>query len=567
MRKLSKKKPLTKSRRARRLVFLVLLGIVLLGIVGLVSRSVLQAPVQEGTSEIAQTNNLPSASARRFSNAATNTDKPGNPSAESSEKGDSRPGPATSQPGETDSDELPFDRQEALAISGTVMDDGGTLLPNILVMARPANQPGSNQDSTQISSGVITQVTDQLGGFTFSDLDEGEYELAVEQDEQHYPALQRVRAGVANAELVLQRIRSVTVYGIVSDETGNPLEGVRIQILGENALVRSDPTGAYSIQAGPSKAGQAPVIDFSLRDYRETRERVEGALNTETDEVQLNVKMERDSNASKVAVSGRVSGPTGEPVDGAGVWLSSSQLQTVESTRSSTSGEYRFNSIETGDAYVLGVDPVEGYTAFRSDPLSIGPGDFYYDVTLDAAGFSNLSGTVTDLNGSPLRNFTLWLRSIDVASHPSIPVQTDGAGGFRLENIPAGAIELETRSQPWLDVTGIVLAPGQSRHVNLPLDWGRNWLLGQVVDDKGEPVSRAQVILRWTQNYFDFRSESRREVMSDQQGYFALSNLDAQEYILTVQAAGYESFRVQYQPAISGPELLVTLPRRVSMGQ
>ena len=72
MRKLSKKKPLTKSRRARRLVFLVLLGIVLLGIVGLVSRSVLQAPVQEGTSEIAQTNNLPSASARRFSNAATN---------------------------------------------------------------------------------------------------------------------------------------------------------------------------------------------------------------------------------------------------------------------------------------------------------------------------------------------------------------------------------------------------------------------------------------------------------------------------------------------------------------
>lgn len=257
----------------------------------------------------------------------------------------------------------------------------------------------------------------------------------------------------------------------------------------------------------------------------------------------------------------------GEPVDGAGVWLSSSRLQTVESTTSSNSGEYRFNSIEAGDAYTLGVDPGEGYAAHRSGSLSIGPGDFYYDVTLDAAGFSNMSGIVTDLNGSPLRNFTLWLRSIDVASHPLIPVQTDGAGGFRLEQIPAGAIELETRSQPWLEVNGIVLAPGQSRHVNLPLDWGRNWLLGQVVNDKGDPVARAQVILRWTQDYFDFRSESRREVMSDQEGYFALSNLDAQEYILTVQAAGYESFRVQYQPAISGPELLVTLPRRVSIGQ
>jgi hypothetical protein len=99
------------------------------------------------------------------------------------------------------------------------------------------------------------------------------------------------------------------------------------------------------------------------------------------------------------------------------------------------------------------------------------------------------------------------------------------------------------------------------------LDWGQNWLLGQVVDDQGNPVSRAQVVLRWSRNYLDVSSESRREVMTDQGGFFALSNLDAQDYILTVQATGYLSSRVQYRRGQSEEEVRVTLQRSSSMNE
>ncbi|MGA9574742.1 MAG: carboxypeptidase regulatory-like domain-containing protein, partial [Lysobacterales bacterium] len=396
---------------------------------------------------------------------------------------------------------------------------------------------------------------------------EGEFELAVSERDQHHPARLRVRAGVSNAELVLQRIRSVSVYGVITDDVGNPLEGVGVRALGSKLQVRSDISGQYEIQTSPSKAGQAPVLDFSMKDYQDSRQRVEGAMDSKADKVRLDVELQWESKASKVAVSGLVSGPTGEPVVGARVWLSSPEFHAYEKTMSNTLGEYRFNSVKVGDAYTLGVEPQDEYAAFKSDLFSVGPDDLGYDVKLEAAEFSNLSGTVTDLSGAPLRDFTLWARSMDMGRNPLMPVHTDGAGQFRLERIPSGAIKLESRSQPWLEATGIVLRPGESRHVEVPLDWGQNWLLGQVVDDQGEPVSRAQIILRWTRNYFDVSSKSRREVMSDQLGYFTLSNLDAEDYTLTVQAAGYETSRSQYRPGQSESEIRVILPRRVSTSQ
>jgi protocatechuate 3,4-dioxygenase beta subunit len=523
--------------------------------------------VQEESNVSTQANISATSKNNRSSNAPSAPTETKEPTLEASEQAGSNHVPETPGVAGDEEDETISNEKTALTISGAVLDDSGMLLPNIIVIAIPALPSRTSQETTQSGNEVSAQITDHLGGFTFENLTEGEYELTVAQDEQHYPVTLRVRAGVANAELVLQRIRSIRIHGLITDEEGVSLEGVEVRILGADNKVLSGISGAYSILTGPGKAGQAPVIDFSLKDYRDSRQRVESALNPMSDEVELNVRMKRDSDTPKVVVSGQVSGPTGEVVSGVWVWLSSSELQTYERTRSSATGEYQFRTVEVGDAYVLGVDPGEEYAAFKSEFLSIGPGDLYYDVRLDAAGFSNLSGTVTDLGGKPLGNFTLWLRSIDVASHPMITIHTDGAGGFRLERVPSGSIKLESRSQPWLEASGIILRPGESRHVELPLDWGQDWLLGQVVDEAGEPVARAQVTLRWTRNYADISSKSRREVMSDQGGYFALSNLDAQEYVLTVNAAGYESYRVQYRPDQGGQEVLVKLPRRISMAQ
>lgn len=556
-----------KSSRSRRSKLHILVALILLGLIGLGSLQMVNRTGQDESNQFTQANVSATSTNSRSSNASSASTETTEPSPEASDKAGSDPAPTAPAEDESEQDEANSNEEAASTISGAVLDDSGMLLPNVIVIALPALPSGTGQEKAQSGSEVLAEITDHLGGFTFENLTEGEYELTVAQDEQHYPVTLRVRTGVANAELVLQRIRSIRVHGLITDEDGVSLEGVEVRILGADNKVRSGISGAYSILTGPGKAGQAPVIDFSLTDYRDSRQRVESALNPASDEVELNVRMKRDSETPKVVVSGQVSGPTGEVISGIRVWLSSSELQTYEKTRSSATGEYQFSTVEVGDAYVLGVDPGEEYAAFKSDFLSIGPGDLYYDIRLDATGFSNLSGTVTDLGGKPLGNFTLWLRSIDMASHPMTTVHTDGAGGFRLERVPSGTIKLESRSQPWLEASGIVLRPGESRHVELPLDWGQDWLLGQVVDEEGEPISRAQVTLRWTRNYADIISKSRREVMSDQGGYFALSNLDAQEYILTVDAAGYESYRVQYRPDQGGQEVLIKLPRRISMAQ
>lgn len=555
--------PAKPGHSGRRVLF-ILLSLVLLGVIGLGSLRMFQLSGQNEASAQAPGESSAAVFDDLSSDNDSSTAKTAITPLTATENEDTEPGPL-SGPKESESSENSDDGQTELAISGAVLDDSGILLPDISVTARPTRRPGKDQSANQISTGQLRQLTDRLGSFIFDNLAEGEYELAVAESEQYHPAKLRVRAGVANAELMLQRIRSVRVYGLITDDVGNPLEGVQVRALGSNLQVHSDVSGGYEIQTGPSKAGQVPVLDFSMKDYQDSRQRVEGASDSEDTEVELNVELEWESKASKVAVSGQIIGPTGEPVDGARVWLSSSEFQTYERTRSDALGEYQFKSVKVGDAYTLGVEPRHEYTAFKSDFLSIGPDDLNFDVSLDAAEFSDLSGTVTDLDGTPLSGFSLWARSMDMGHHPLIPVYTDGAGQFRLERIPSGAIKLESRSQPWLEATGIVLRPGESRQVEVPLDWGQNWLLGQVVDDQGDPVSRAQVVLRWTQNFLDVSSESRREVMSDQGGFFALSNLDAQDYILTVQATGYLSSRVQYRRGQSEEEVRVMLQRSSSI--
>lgn len=552
-----------KPGRYRRPVILVIFALVLLGAVGFGSLQLFEREGQDRPSNNIQTNISTIAQNSRLSKIESTPGDTKPSSLESTEITDSNDELDRSRTDESEAEEPLAEEQTALAISGAVLDDSGEPLPDILVMAQPTLHSGTNQSS----SGTAEQVTDRLGAFIFDKLAQGEYELRVAENEIYYPASLRVRAGVSNAEIVLQRIRSVRVYGIITDDVGNPIQGVKVRALGKRLKVYSDVSGAYEIQTGPSKPGQAPVLDFSMKDYQDSRHRVEGALNSKVEEVQLNVELEWESRASRVTVSGQVTGPTGDPVGGARLWLSASGFQSYDTTRSNALGEYQFKSVKKGDTYTLGVEPDKEYAAFKSGFLSIGPGDLVYDVKLDATEYSNLSGIVTDLDGTPLRGFSLWARSMDMGRHPLIPVYTDGTGQFQLEQIPSGAIKLESRSQPWLEATGIVLKPGESRYVEVPLDWGQNWLLGQVVDDQGAPVARAQLVLRWSRTYMDVNSESRREIMTDLEGYFAVSNLDAEDYTVIVQAAGFESSRVQYRRDQGDREIRITLLRRDSQTQ
>lgn len=447
-----------------------------------------------------------------------------------------------------------------LTISGAVLDDAGQLVQGAIVMAQAAAATGQQNAAPVARIGGLSRTTDRLGSFEFINLVEGEYELTAAKGEEYFPASLKVRAGMANAELILQRFRVIRVHGTISDDLGIPLDAVTVRTLGTHFNVQSDENGRYDTQTAPMRAGSPPVLEFNREGFQETRRRIEAALNSDLGEVQLDVQMEPDTDHPKVTVAGQVLGPLGESVPGVSVRLKSFQATQGYSASTDGSGEFSIPLVDEGEGYRLNVLSSEDYEAYESEIFSLGPQDAYFEIELDSAKSSSLSGTVTDLTGRPLSGFHLWLRGIGTSAQSPLLVQTDAAGRFRVEKLRAGEIRLESRSQPMLSASNIVLKPGVPKEVEVPLDWGADWLMGRVVDIKGEPVAGASIVVRWKELFGAIVSESRRDLRSDLGGNFSVSNLGADSYSLTVQAPGYQTFQGQHQLNGGGEELNIKLP-------
>jgi|GEM_PF-2063062 len=464
---------------------------------------------------------------------------------------------AESRPGEEDPAAESEPSDATLSIAGSVLDDRGTLLPGIAVSLAGVGDAETGPAGSQ--------ATDANGMFAFRSVREGEYVLSASPGQSYRPASIRVRAGVASAELRLQRIRSVQVLGLVSDPRGTPLDQVRVRVLGAPETVLSDADGVYEIEVDLLKAGQPPVLEFSRADFREQRQRVNAAVGSDAEATRLDVVMEPQD--LKVALSGRVVGPGEEPVPGARVWLSSPDPRSYRATIAGRFGDYRFEQVEAGEDYRAGVEATEGYQALVSEAFAVGPDDTVRDLSLLKSGEGVLSGTLVDPQGEVLSGFSMWLRDMGSSGGSPMPVRADGSGRFLVEAVPAGPVEIQTRSEPVLEASGITLSPGETRDVVVPLDWGPHWLFGQVVDGTGSPVGQARVVLQWRQQYADVYSTSRREVISDRLGYFTFANLGAGDHVLTVLAPGFQVARTVQATGRDGDQLQITLQPIGTPGQ
>jgi hypothetical protein len=445
-----------------------------------------------------------------------------------------------------DSDKEP---EKIAAIMGSVLDDGGEPLPNQVVSAQRLN-------STTVS-GQASAVTDRLGMFSFDALEGGEYLLQVAGDERFHPASLRVRTGTSAAEIYLQRKGRIEVTGRVTDQGQVPLAGVQVRSLGSQGQAVSDEAGRYRIEVEKLRAGAAPVLEFRLAGFRDARERIESTGGPASERLALDVILAERGDT--VSVSGWVSGPEGEPVADAGVWLSSSAPPANHRTRTDQYGAYEFKRVEGGEQYRLGVEPGGAeYHRYVSTPQRIGSQHVSHDVRLDKAGQAEFSGVLVDPRGNPLAGFGIWLRQLEAGAPVPVFVQTDSTGQFAPIRVRSGALKLESHSSPQLEAGGIRLEDGESRFMQIPLDWGQAWLTGQVVDERDQPVSQAEVVVQWRFSDFDVTSSSRRAVRADQAGFFSVANLGANAYHLTVSAPGFQTRRLNVSPTF-GDEILIPM--------
>lgn len=474
---------------------------------------------------------------RRAEPASAPPEPAPSPDASLSER--SRPGGPSGAYEEPEADE------KGLSIAGSVLDDSGVPLPGTAVHARGTG---------------LTAITDPLGMFLFEGLETGEYLLSINETARHHGTRRSVLAGAEAADLHLQRKGNIKIHGRVVDFNGQPVANATVRALGNREQHVTDASGIYEIQAELTRAGTQPVLDFTHPDYRDVRERV--TLNPDDLFAPVQVDVVMDSEHEKVPVLGWVGGPHGEAVAGAKVSLSSQQPRAFYSTVSNERGEYGFDEIEIGPRYRIRVDPPdEGYQRYLSEFFAVGPDGAVHEVTLEASNEAELSGMLVNLHGQPVTDFTLWLRNTDVPGYRAIAINTDQSGYFEPVQVPAGSVQLGTRTSPTLSASGIVLAPGEARHVQIPLDWGRDWLLGRVLDELGEPVPQATIVAQWREEFPEVRSASSRQTLTDLEGYFNFANLAAPVYQVTVRAEGFITNRTDVTLQ-SADEVILRLRRQ-----
>lgn len=444
------------------------------------------------------------------------------------------------------------DQPPRRAISGSVIDDAGVPLPAVEVVAKSAVA----SDPTGTSTPMRTR-SDPRGMFEFADLDSGEYILNVAESETHQAESLRARAGSDTADIHLQRKGEITVAGTVLDDSGIPLPNASVRALGSGSRAVTDEQGRYRITLDRRKVSGQPVLDFSLLGFRTLRERIPDPPYGGDNTVEIDITMKPLGDL--VTLVGSVQGNRGEPVAGAGVTLSSFSSSFNASVSTGEFGEFSIEAVEAGHRYRLVVDPrSDNYRRHTSGPLVIDRANNSYDVKLEDGGQASLAGTLVDPTGEPLPYFLLWLRNTEQAGTAPIPIQTGPAGRFAPVLLDAGPIQLESRSSPRLEVSGMTLSPGESLDVSVPLDWGNDWLLGRVVDDEGQPVPQARVSVYWSSEFDNGRSVSSRQTRSDAAGFFGFSNLGALQYQLTCSAPG---FRTRQLDTVldSGSELVIQL--------
>ncbi len=448
----------------------------------------------------------------------------------------------------------PLDSDPAAAISGQVIAETGEPLAGIRVSARAQRLFESEGGTTGTTTEQWTLSNNQ-GYYRFGELDLGEYRIRSEATDGFAMAQTFTRTGTDSANLVMAAEHVCWVYGRVTNNRRQPVEGVKVSARGQHSRTTStNQSGDYELQLTITGQGLMYQLQFELEGYRKSTLNLQAAELFERNEIRLDTVLEKA--AALATVAGSVSDKRGTPLGGERIYLSG---PTNYRATTDQAGEFAIPNVEANGTYQLSVHSRGPYRKYVQK-IRVSPKGLDVNIQLEALDYASLSGSMVDPSGNPIANFSLRIYSTTASAHQLL-INSDEAGRFIVDQVPTGQLIFNTRSYPRFTISGINLPPEGLENVELILDLGSYQVVGRVVDKQGFPVATPYVNLNGMLQKDGVRYHSARQTASDADGFFRFTDIGSGSHTVSVRALGFRNTALEYNVDGHAEELVVQLER------
>jgi protocatechuate 3,4-dioxygenase beta subunit len=231
------------------------------------------------------------------------------------------------------------------------------------------------------------------------------------------------------------------ITGVVRDEAGKAVEGVRFKVLpaGGPEQATSDSQGRFEQSWDPRRGGSEPTVHYLVARHKERNLAVAVEINEDTKTVDVKLK-------PGVVFTGKVVDPNGKGIAGAQItvmlrasnWGSSIEYRE---TKTDAQGGFQVNALPAEHRYNL-IAMADGYGQKEVEVHAAGAVDNRLDAGQLELAIANLSvsGVVVDVNDKPVTGARVNCFGGD--GQPQRDTQADAEGKFTLGKVCAGRIRI-----------------------------------------------------------------------------------------------------------------------------